>query len=307
MDSQETAALTRIADEFLKEQRRRRRWGMAFRFAIVVLVVFAVFVSASRAPLPGAAARQGDHVALISVYGPIFPNAAASAVAIAELLEEAYENEHAKAIVLEINSPGGSPVQAERIVDTLLALRKAHPDKPVYAVVEDLCASAGYYIASAADEIYAGRASIVGSIGVVLSGFGFVEALEKLGIERRLLTAGEHKGLLDPFLPENRTEIKNIQDILDAIHEQFIDRVKMGRGDRLSDDPDLFSGLLWTGEKARALGLIDDFGDARHVADNVVKVETIIEYEQPLPLLERILDRAAVSLAHHWRTLSPTF
>jgi len=205
-------------------------------------------------------------------------------------------------VILRINSPGGSPVQSGYVYDEIRRLRKEYPQTPLYAVVGDMCASGGYYIAAAADEIYADKASVVGSIGVLMNGFGFVEAMEKLGVERRLLTAGAHKGFLDPFSPAQPDEIAHIQSLLGDIHEQFIHAVKEGRGDRLQDDPSLFSGLVWTGEQAVKLGLVDGLGSAGHVAREVIGEENIMDFTPRPRYFEKLAANLGAAVASRMST-----
>jgi len=221
----------------------------------------------------------------------------ASADRIVGGLRAAFENERTVGVIMRINSPGGSPVQASYINDEVKRLRKEHPDIPLYAVITDIGASGGYYAAASADKIFASRSSIIGSIGVLMNGFGFVEAMDKLGIERRLMTAGEHKGFLDPFSPTRPEEIAHINTLLEQIHQQFIDAVKEGRGDRLSDEPDLFSGLVWTGEESVDLGLVDALGSSSYVAREVIGAENIVDFTPARTYLDLIADRIGGSMA----------
>jgi protease-4 len=240
---------------------------------------------------------KGEHTALIEVKGVISPDSEASADRIVGGLRKAFENEDAKGIILRINSPGGSPVQSGYINDEIKRLQKQNPDKKVYAVISDMCASGGYYVASAADEIYADKASLVGSIGVVMNSFGFVESMEKLGVERRLYTAGDNKGFLDPFSPEKPDEVNHVKSLLSQIHQQFIDVVKQGRGDKLKDDKQLFSGLIWTGDQAVKLGLVDSLGSSSYVAREIIKAEEIVDYTPKPSYLEQLIDRLGVAAA----------
>jgi protease-4 len=226
------------------------------------------------------AARTGDHTALVEVRGMIADDESASADNIVGSLRAAFKDKHTKGVVLRINSPGGSPVQSGYIYDEIRRLRAAHPDTRLYAVITDLGASGAYYIASAADAIYADKASLVGSIGVTAASFGFVEAMERLGVERRVYTAGEHKAFLDPFQPQKEGEVRFWREVLEVTHRQFIDSVKQGRGERLrdKDHPELFSGLVWSGEQALQLGLVDALGSASHVAREVVGAENLVDF-----------------------------
>jgi len=243
----EREVITSLAMNALKEQRRARRWGIFFKlFIIAYLIIFLVALLPGR---EGGLAMTSPHTALIDVRGVIAADSEASADNIISSLRDAFESSHAKAIILRMNTPGGSPVQAGYVYDEIKRLRKLHPNKPVYAVISDMCASGGYYIASAADEIYADKASMVGSIGVIMNGFGFVDTMDKLGVERRMFTAGKHKGFLDPFSPLQDSDVKHVKTMLEDIHKQFINMVKAGRGDRLKENDELFSGLVWTGNK----------------------------------------------------------
>ncbi|MGD8560825.1 MAG: S49 family peptidase, partial [Gammaproteobacteria bacterium] len=254
-DDWERDILNRLAFASLNEQRRARRWGVFFKALAFIYVGAVLFYLPSDLGQKGLAG--GKHTAVIEIKGAIADDTEASADNIVSGLRDAFKNKNTAGIILRINSPGGSPVQAGYVYDEIKRLRKKYPDTKLYAVVTDMCASGGYYIAVAADEIYANKASIVGSIGVLMNGFGFVETMEKLGVERRLVTAGEHKGALDPFSPIKKDELKHVQSLLNDVHQQFIDVVKEGRGDRLVDSPDIFSGLFWNGEQGLKLGLVD--------------------------------------------------
>jgi len=280
--SWERGLVDRIAREHFAEQRRKRNWSIFFKLLIFgyFYLLLALIWQSGEVRKSGALLGMGRHTAVVDVEGVIAAGERASADNIISGLQAAFESDDAAAIILRINSPGGSPVEAGYVNDEIYRLRGKHPDKKVYAVVTGICASGGYYIASAADQIYADPASIVGSIGVILSSFGFVEALEKLGIQRRLMTAGTHKGLLDPFLPQRQEQVEHLQVMLDNIHEQFIERVKKGRGDRLTNEEQVFSGLIWTGEQGVELGLVDALGGMHYVAREVVGAEEIVDYTQ---------------------------
>ncbi len=289
-----------VIDKFayaaLQEQRRARRWGIFFKllgFAYLLLLLF-MFKSGGMGGTPLA---TGRHTALIEVNGVIAADSEASADNIVGALRDAFENKHSAAVILRINSPGGSPVQAGYINDEIVRLREKYPQKKLYAVITDMCASGGYYIAAAADEIYADKASVVGSIGVLMDGFGFTGTMEKLGVERRLLAAGEDKGFLDPFSPLKPAEVEHARGLLEEIHEQFVNTVKRGRGDRLAKDPKLFSGLIWTGVQALDLGLVDALGSASYVARDVVKAEDIVDYTPHEPVLDRFAKRLGRTMA----------
>jgi len=294
--SWEREVVTQLAESSLREQRRARRWGIFFKaltFAYIGGILF-MFGDASLTKVN----INEKHTALIELNGVIADNELASADNIVTALRDAFDNENSAGVILRINSPGGSPVQSGYIYDEILRLREDNPDTPLYAVVTDICASGGYYIASAADKIYADKASIVGSIGVRMDNFGFVDAIEKLGIERRTLTAGENKALLDPFLPENEKAKAHMQTMLTEIHQQFIDAVKQGRGDRLDSSVDgVFSGLIWTGEAAVNIGLVDELASASHVAREVIGAETIVDYTLKEDLLERFAERLGSTVA----------
>jgi protease-4 len=284
----ERQTLERLAFAALEEQRAARRWKIRLR--LLWLVFLSVLLWLVYREMPEAQAPSTPHTAMIEIRGEIAPNTEASAQFILGSLRSAFEDEGAKAVVLLINSPGGSPVQAGIINDEIHRLKKLH-GKPVYAVVEETCASAAYYIAAAADQIFVDKASIVGSIGVLMDGFGFNRLMDKVGVDRRLLTAGENKGFLDPFSPQNATHRIYAQQMLDQIHAQFIAVVREGRGDRLKETPELFSGLAWSGQQAVALGLADDFGSLDQVAREVVKAEDIIDYTQHENVASRLAKR----------------
>ena len=290
----------------LHEQRMARRWKVFFRLAWLVLIVAVLWLGVHRANVSNDLSLP--HTALIEIRGEIGSGAETTAEDVVDSLREAFEDEGAKAVVLRVNSPGGSPVHAGIINDEIRRLKAKH-EKPVYAVVEESCASAAYYIAVAADQIYVDKASIVGSIGVLMDGFGFTGLMDKLGVERRLLTAGENKGLLDPFSPLNKGQRAHAQAMLDQIHRQFIAVVREGRGDRLKETPDMFSGLFWTGEQAVKMGLADDLASLTTVARDVVEAEDIIDYTRRENVAERLAKRFGAAIGEGavktLRTLSP--
>lgn len=277
------------------ERRRARRWGIFFKALTFVYLSVLLFLFAYEGW--GKAVGAGPHTALVDLRGVIAVGMDVDADMVATGLRNAFDDDDSVGVILRINSPGGSPVQSRYIYDEIRRLRGEYPDKPIIAVISDVGASGGYYVAAAADHIYADRASFIGSIGVRMDSFGFEKAIEHLGIERRLMTAGEHKGLLDPFLPEDPAEVAHIQRLLDQVHAQFIDAVRQGRGDRLSDDPTLFSGLVWTGEQAMELGLIDGLGSSRFVAREVLGAERMVNYTQRREIWERVVDRIGASVA----------
>ena len=276
----ERAVLERVALRALDEQRRARQWGALFKllwFLLAFLIIGAWLGWIGRGE-KDAAAVSGPHTALVDLDGVIAPDGKASADRIIRGLDRAFRDSNTKGVVLRIDSPGGSPVQAGYIYDEMRRLRAKYPKVPLYAVVQDLCASGGYYVASAADRIYVDKASMLGSIGVIISSFGFTGAMDKLGIERRAYTAGENKDFLDPFAPENPAQREHAQKMLEEIHQQFIKAVRDGRGSRLKESPDMFSGLVWTGERSVQLGLADAFGSAQYVARDVIKADKIVDY-----------------------------
>ncbi len=284
----ERAAIEKLLLAEVRERRAARRWRM-FKSLVWMLLFGALVWALASDRLPSSAA-SAPHTALVSIRGEIADKGEASAEYVLPALRSALEDPGAQALVLLINSPGGSPVQAGLINDEIRRLRAKH-GKPIYAVVEETCASAAYYIASAADRIYVDKASLVGSIGVLMDGFGFVDTLHKLGVERRLLTAGENKGFLDPFSPQSEEHKRHAQVMLDQIHQQFISAVKQGRGERLKATPDTFSGLFWTGEQAIGLGLADGLGSLDSVARDVVKAEKLVDYTNKENIAERFAKR----------------
>lgn len=288
--------LNRFAFEVLREQRTARRWGIFFKFALLAYIA-GISILSWRGTAPGAFVGAEHITALVEVKGLIAADLPAGADSVVTGLRAAFEDERTKGVVVRINSPGGSPVQAGYINDEIHRLRQKYPGIPVYAVIQDICASGGYYVAVAADEIYADKASIVGSIGVRMDGFGFVDALEKLGVERRLLTAGEHKAFLDPFSPLKEGEVAHVSGLLEEIHRQFVNTVKRGRGDRLKAGTDLFSGLVWTGERSLELGLVDALGSASYVAREIVGAEDIVDFSPRQNVLEQIGRRFTSSAA----------
>lgn len=289
----ERELLTRLAMSSVNEQRRARRWRIFF-----VLLGFA-YVGLFLLLLARPGLEQGgsgSHTAVVNISGLIGPESRASADLIIKGLRAAFEHENTRGVVLRINSPGGSPVQSDYIYDEMVRLRNKHPDIPLYAVIEDVGASGGYYVAAGAEKIYAAPASLIGSIGVRLGGFGFVEAMEKVGVERRVLTAGEHKALMDPFLPQEETEMRHLQGVIEEVHQQFIDAVKTQRGDRLVDRQTVFSGLVWTGEKGVALGLVDALGSVDYVAREVVGEKTVRDFTYREDLFTRLSRNLSAAL-----------
>ena len=292
----ERGALERLLLAHLVEQRRSRRWNVFFRALGFVFLFIVLFMVLS---FEGEDFSSGPHTALVELQGEIGGDDGMSSDALIGALGSAFEARHTKAVVMRINSPGGSPVQSGQVYDEIKRLRAKYPDIPFYVVVDDLCASGGYYIAAAADKIFVDKASLIGSIGVLMDGFGFTEAMKKMGVERRLLTAGEHKGFLDPFAPIDPAEEGHAKAMLGEIHQQFINAVRQGRGKRLKETPDMFSGLIWNGTRAIDLGLADGLGSLDYVAREIVKAEDILDYTPQEDLAERLARRIGTSIGEH--------
>ncbi|RZI40172.1 S49 family peptidase [Herbaspirillum sp. HC18] len=307
----EREVLEKLAFATLKEQRAARRWNIFFRFVTLGIVAFGLWIAF------GLSHQEpdivGPHTALIEIDGTIEAGGAGAADPVIQALNRAFSDESSVGVVLRINSPGGSPVQAGMINDEIVRLRKEYPKKPLYVVVEEICASGGYYIAAAADKIFVNKASIVGSIGVLMDGFGFTGLMDKVGIERRLMTAGENKGFLDPFSPQSAKHKNYAQEMLNEVHQQFIDVVRQGRGKRLKETPETFSGLFWSGSKAVEVGLADGFGTVDSVARDELKAEDIVDYTQREGLSEKLLKKfggavGTAAMASIWSTASrPSF
>lgn len=290
--------INRLSFAALAEQKRARRWNIFFKL-LLFSYLFIILFLALRGPEGGESRlAAGKHTALVEVNGLIADSTKANADNIIKGLRRAFDDSNTKGIVLRINSPGGSPVQADYVYREITRLRAQHKNIPVYAVIVDIGASGAYYIASAADDIYVNPASIVGSIGVLMNGFGFVGTMEKLGVERRLLTAGKSKGMLDPFEPLKPEDVKHVKTLLEQIHTQFIDAVKKGRGNRLKDDPELFSGKFWDGKQSIELGLADGIGDVDFVAREVIKAEDVVDYTPKPDFLKRFADRIGATMAN---------
>jgi len=295
--------LTKLVFASLNEQRRSRRWSNFFKalFAAYLFLLLIMMV------LPGGREHDryfgGRHTALIDISGVISAGSDANADNVITGLRDAFADSNTAGIILRMNTPGGSPVQSGYIYDEIKRLRALHPKIRVYAVITDICASGGYYIASAADDIYADKASLVGSIGVIMNSFGFVDTLKKLGVERRLYTAGKHKGFLDPFSPEKSEEVTHVKKMLENIHQQFIQAVENGRGKRLKVDKDTFSGLIWTGEEGVKLGLVDGLSSSSAVARDIIKAPHIVNYTRRPNYLQRLADRVGASAATKLATM----
>ncbi len=292
----ERKQLEKLLGASLDEARRARRWGIFFKL-LTFAYLFTLLVLMLPPDLSPASLKDKGHTALVELDGVIAADKKASADNIVAGLRNAFENKKTKGVIIRINSPGGSPVQAGYINDEIRRLKAKYPDIPLYAVITDVCASGGYYVAVAADKIYADKGSIVGSIGVLMNGFGFVETMEKLGVERRLLTAGEHKGIMDPFSPVKEEERRHVQGMLDQLHQQFIRVVKDGRGDRLQGGDELFSGLFWSGEESVKLGLVDGLGSSGFVARELIGAEEIVDFTPKENLLERLAQQMGAGMA----------
>jgi protease IV len=286
----ERQALEHLLLENLKETRKARRWKTILRVLFLILIVGFILQVLDLRPFGGSFGTE-RHTAMVSIEGEISSNSIANALDIGSALQAAFENDNSVGVILRINSPGGSPVQSGIINDEIRRLRTLHPSKPLHVVVEDICASGGYYIAVAGDQILVDKASIVGSIGVVMDSFGFTGLMDKLGISRRMITAGSNKGMLDPFSKEDPKQVEMVQTMLNEIHQQFITVVKEGRGDRLKENPEIFSGRVWSGEQAVKMGLADGFGTVDTVARDVFKAPNILDYTMKENFAERVAKR----------------
>jgi len=295
-ESWERQVIERLARSVIEEQRRARRWSIVFKtlgfiYLFVLLFIALGWIGGKERPLPG------KHTALVEVSGVIAGDSPASAERVNAGLQDAFKDGNTAGVIVRVNSPGGSPVQAGQINNEIRRLRGLHPKIPLYVVVEDICASGGYFVAVAADRIYVDPASIVGSIGVLMDGYGFTGTMDKLGVERRLITAGENKGFLDPFSPLNPKHKEYAEKMLSEIHRQFVDVVKQGRGNRLKDSPELFSGLIWTGQKSIELGLADALGSVEYVARDIIKAEEIVDFTPRENIAERFARRFGGAMA----------
>jgi protease-4 len=286
----ERQALEHLLLENLKETRKARRWRAVFRVLTLIIFVGAI-LAIFDFHLPGRGMGTEKHTALVTLEGEISSSSMSNALDINSSLTAAFENENSAGVVLRINSPGGSPVQAGMINDEIHRLRKLYPSKPFYVVVEDICASGGYYVAVAGDQILVDKASLVGSIGVIMEGFGFTGLMDKLGVTRRMITAGSNKGMMDPFSKENPQQVEMIKTMIDEIHQQFIAVVKAGRGNRLKETPEIFSGRVWNGEQAIRNGLVDGYGTVESVARDIFKAPDILDYTMKENFAERVAKR----------------
>jgi protease-4 len=291
----ERQMLEKLALGVLQEQKAKRRWGiffklLAFSYFLAVLILVVDWGNPEKL-------TDGKHTAVVYLHGTIEPKGEASAENVIASLQSAFEDKGTAGVVLRINSPGGSPVQSGIIYDEIRRLRTKYAEVPLYVVVEDLCASGGYYVAAAADKIYVDKASIIGSIGVLMDGFGFTGSMDKLGVERRLLTAGENKGFMDPFSPQDAKQKQHAQVLLNDIHQQFIQVVREGRGKRLKETPEMFSGLMWTGAQSIQLGLADGFGTVDSIARDVIKAEKTVDFSVHENIAERFAKRLGADMA----------
>lgn len=277
----------------ITEQTKARRWSVIFKS--LMFVYLTAVLGLAMYPKFSKDIESKDHTAVIDVLGMIAEDKPANADSIIESLRDAVKDKHTKGIILHANSPGGSPVQSSYVYQEIKAIKKEHPSLPIYTVVSDMCASGCYFIASASDKIFVNPSSLVGSIGVIMDGFGFVDGMQKLGIERRLITAGAHKAMLDPFSPSKEDESRYVQNLINQVHQQFISAVKAGRGDRLKENPDMFSGLIWTGEEGIKQGIVDAVGNQDFVAKELIGAETLIDFSKQERLLDKIAGKLGAS------------
>jgi len=299
----ERELLEKLAFAAVTEQTKARRWGIFFKslmfLYLIVLLGMAVYPKFKQ----DIGVDGKYHTAVVDVVGPIAEDKLANADSIIDSLREAVKDKHTKGIILHANSPGGSPVQSSYVYDEIRSIKKQHPDLPIIAVVSDMCASGCYYIVAASDKIIVNPASLVGSIGVLMDGFGFVDVMQKTGVERRLLTAGAHKAMLDPFSPPKEDETLYMKGLLGQVHQQFISAVKTGRGDRLKETPDTFSGLVWTGEEGVKLGIADGFGNQDYVAKELIGAEELVDFTQQERLLDRLAGRLGASFGQSFSSV----
>ena len=294
----EREIIEKLALAAVKEQTKARRWNVFFKslFFVYLFVLFGISIYPKIKNNFGS--DGGHHTAVINVTGVIAEDKDANAIDIIKNLREAVKDNQTKGIILHSNSPGGSPVQSNYVYEEIRNIKKEHPNLPIYAVVSDICASGCYYIASASDKIFVNPSSLIGSIGVIMEGFGFVDIMQKVGVERRLITAGTHKAMLDPFSPPKNDETIFVQDLLNQVHQQFITAVKTGRGDRLKETPDMFSGLVWTGEASVKLGVADAYGNDDYVAKNIIGAEKLVNYKQETSLLDKMAGKLGASFGN---------
>lgn len=293
----EREIVEKLAFAAITEQRRTRRWGIFFKLLMFSYLLAILGISMYPKFKQEIGVGGKNHTAVIDLVGMIAENQNANAESIIDSLRNAAKDKNTKGIILHANSPGGSPVQSTYVYDEIKKIKKEHPDLPIHAVVSDICASGCYYIVTAADKIFASPASLIGSIGVIMDSFGFVETMQKLGVERRLITAGAHKALLDPFSPSKPEESQYMQNLINQVHQQFISAVKSGRGARLKETPDMFSGLVWTGEESIKLGIIDAMGTQDYVAKEIIGAETLVDFTQQERLVDRIAGKLGASFS----------
>ncbi|MBU1425636.1 MAG: S49 family peptidase [Gammaproteobacteria bacterium] len=293
----ERGVLEKLAMSAIQEQRRARHWGIFFKVLTFGYLFLLLFLAMGWVGDKVDGSLSGKHTALIDLTGIISAESNTNADNLIGSLQDAFEDKNTAGVLLRCNSPGGSPVQAGLVNDEIRRLRGLHPGIPLYVVVEDMCASGGYFIAAAADKIYVNKASIVGSIGVLMDGFGFTGTMQKLGVERRLMTAGKNKGFMDPFSPLNPKHKEFTANLLEDIHRQFIDVVKQGRGKRLKETPETFSGLFWTGDTAIRMGLADEIGSVDAVARDVIKVDNIVDFTTREGFADRLAKKLGAGVA----------
>jgi len=305
----EREAIEKLAFAAVTEQRRARRWGIFFKSLMAVYLAVLLGIGMYPSMKQSLFSEEGNagHTAVINITGVIAEGKEANADAIIKSLRNAVKNEDTKGIILHLNSPGGSPVQSSYVFNEIRKIKAKHPKLPIYAVASDICASGCYFIASAADKIFVNPSSLVGSIGVIMDGFGFVDTMKKLGVERRLVTAGAHKALMDPFSPAKPSEKQYMENLLAQVHQQFISAVKEGRGDRLQIDEDTFSGLVWTGEQGKAIGLVDDYGNDDSVATDIIGAKKRVNFTVQERLIDRIAGRLGASFAQSLSSLTQQF
>ena len=287
--------IEKIALASIQEQSRARKWGIFFK-SLFFIYVFSLLGMNVYPKIKDSLGGDGKyHTAVVDISGVIAEDKEANAADIIESLRDAVKDDQTKGIILHANSPGGSPVQSNYVYEEIRNIKKAHPSLPIYAVVSDICASGCYYIASASDKIFVNPSSLIGSIGVIMDGFGFVDVMQKLGVERRLLTAGAHKAMLDPFSPPKADETEFMQSLINQVHQQFISAVKTGRGDRLKETPDMFSGLVWTGEESIKIGISDAYGNDDFVAKNIIGAEKQVNFSQQKSFLDKMSGKLGAS------------
>jgi protease-4 len=291
----EREVIEKLAFAALNEQRSSRRWGVFFKALMFTYLMVVLGIAVYPNIEQKLSSDDSQHTAVIDIIGMIAEDKKSNAEAIIKGLRAAAKDENTKGIIIHLNTPGGSPVQSAYVYDEIRSMKKKRPDMPIYAVVSDVCASGGYYIAAAADKIYVNQASLIGSIGVLMNGFGFVDTMSKFGAERRLFTAGAHKAMLDPFSPIKEDERQHVQKLLDQVHEQFITAVKEGRGDRLKENPGIFSGLVWNGEEGVNLGLADAYGNDDYVAREVIGAKKLKNFTQQERMLDRLVGKLGAS------------